>query len=79
VAINQSILQGQGVGQQVGGVPQHVTQYVQEQVAIQGEQRQQTNGTGGGGGGGGGFGGDRSWIYAPQDLESIAWLLLGLM
>jgi len=71
VAINQSILQGQGVGQQIGGVSPGVTQYVQEVV-----ERQQTNGTGGGGGGGG-FG---SPSMAPEtDWSSMAWLILGML
>jgi len=77
VAIQQSILQGQGIGTQIGGVSSAQTQYVQQQVAYQAEQRQQTNG-GGGGGGGGGFG-STTPTTTPFDLEPLAWLLLGLM
>lgn len=73
VAINQTVLQGQGVGQQVGGVSAATQLQVQQQVAYQAEHRQQTNG---GGGGGGGFGAPRQ---ASMNWEPFAWLLMGLM
>jgi hypothetical protein len=80
VAILQSVLQGQGVGSQIGGVSAATTQYVQQQVALQAEQRQQQQGNGGGGGGGYVPPGKPAWALGiNQDYESMAWLLLGLM
>lgn len=73
MSINQSILQGQGVGTQIGGVSASDYERVQESIARQ----QQANGGGGGGGGGGGFG--SSQITPSQDWESLAWLILGLL
>ena len=75
MAILQSVLQGQGVGSQIGGVSAATTQYVQDAVA---RQQQQANG----GGGGGGYvpPGKPAWALGiNQDYESMAWLLLGLM
>ena len=70
MAINQSILQGQGVGQQIGGVTAAQTQYVQQQVAYQAEQRQQVTGVGAPG----------SKPFTPvESWESMAWLILGLL
>jgi hypothetical protein len=74
MAILQSVLQGQGVGQQIGGVSAATTQYVQQQVALQAEQRQQQQG------GGGGYVPPFSGVETKnQDWESMAWLLLGLI
>ncbi|HIA01170.1 MAG TPA: hypothetical protein EYN66_04570 [Myxococcales bacterium] len=72
MAINQTVLQGQGVGQQVGGVSQATYQQVQDSIARQ----QQTNG---GGGGGYTAPGKPAWAVVGQDYESLAWLILGLM
>lgn len=73
MAINQTVLQGQGVGHQIGGVSAADYQRVQESI-----ERQQTNG-GGGGGGGGGFGNGNGYKPDTQNWESFAWLILGLM
>jgi len=70
MATVETILQGQGVGHQIGGVSAATTQYVQDAVA-----KQQTNG-GGGGGGGGGFGPS---AQTPVNWEPFAWLLLGMI
>lgn len=72
MAINQSILQGQGVGSSIGGVTQAQTQYVQQQVAYQAEMRQQTVANGGGSPGSPG-------MKPVQDWSSLAWLILGMI
>jgi len=81
MSINQTILQGQGVGQQIGGVSAATTAQVQASIAQQAENRAAAaaaaaaaNGTGGGGGGG--FGGG---MTPQQDWSSMAWLILGMM
>ena len=73
MATVQTVLQGQGVGQQIGGVSAATTQYVQDSVA---RQQQQGNG------GGGGYvaPGKPAWALGiHENYESMAWLLLGLM
>ena len=71
MAIQQSILQGQGVGTQIGGVSAGVTQYVQEVVE---RQQIQDNGSGSSTPGLG-----RGKIEPGLDWEPLAWLLLGMI
>ncbi len=73
MAILQSVLQGQGVGSQIGGVSAATTQYVQQQVALQAERPAISAG---------GYipPGKPAWALGiHENYESMAWLLLGLM
>jgi len=91
VAILLSVLENQGIGQQIGGVSDAQRAEVQARLAQQAAniearraflaaeaeaRRQRQLQTGGGGGGGGDMSGNLS---LNQDWEPMAWLLLGLI
>ena len=76
MATVQTILQGQGVGQQIGGVSAATQERVQESIA-----RQQQNG--GGNGTGSQSGTSTTIAGVPTtgmgDWSSMAWLILGML
>jgi len=74
MATVQTILQGQGVGQQIGGVSAAAQERVNESIA-----RQQQNGGGNGTGSQSGSTIAGVQTVGMDDWSSFAWLILGLM